>query len=697
MKKLILLFSLVCGTAFGAMSDIVPAARLYPWQGNVGVRGGIPTARTTFTTLPISSTAAQINTAITNASAAYVAGGRTTLQIVKIDPGTCTFGSTITVKEGVILQGNSITGTVLKGSVGFTGAQLVTINNGFDDQMTGTPKDLVNPQKGDTTLTTSTAHGLSVGDLVLVDMLKQPGGNPPISNLGNIGTFATWLGRESGNRCAGQLVEVTAVNSSTNVSISQPLCYSYNNTPQLVKATGITRKAGIEDLMIDNLDSGGTTNGKDTVGLFGAVDCWMKNVKIYGNWRRAVWDYASLYFTFTGCIIEGGVPIGADFDPQYTSDRAYGIFFGPWTSGALVEHNAFSKLTNAIAYEGAVSNIAVGYNYFTNAWWQTLSDKPYRFSIISHGASPMFVVMEGNWASTRFRFDNSWGTGTFYLVTRNRIQATDRGAIQAQRYTFDVEAGQWNHSVVGNIIGGGTGGVTEGRYQYTGENRPYEASTSAIRTLGYWSAAVSDSTNFDVGVVNSMLWWRNWCYRMSNAFAGSGVVNETQNVVNTNYFVVPNSMYYASRPSWATKWWPVYDPDVPTSDGADNLPAYFTYNGGSYPDYTPTAASASSAGPTSVNVSWADNSTGETGFVIERCTDAVSFLPVATVGAGVTSYADTGLSPSTTYFYRVSAYQGVTTRTSPASSTVNATTTAAGVSPKGMQGRAQLKGNASVK
>jgi hypothetical protein len=68
------------------------------------------------------------------------------------------------------------------------------------------------------------------------------------------------------------------------------------------------------------------------------------------------------------------------------------------------------------------------------------------------------------------------------------------------------------------------------------------------------------------------------------------------------------------------------------------------------------------ASSSQITLGWTDNSDNETGFKIERCTgvgcetNVANFGQIATVGAGVTSYTDTGLSPSTTYAYRVRAY-----------------------------------------
>ncbi len=80
---------------------------------------------------------------------------------------------------------------------------------------------------------------------------------------------------------------------------------------------------------------------------------------------------------------------------------------------------------------------------------------------------------------------------------------------------------------------------------------------------------------------------------------------------------------------------------------------------------TPTApnapsgltAAAGSASPTSsVAMSWADNATNETGYVVERSSDGATFSQRAQLGAGATSYLDSGLASGTTYYYRVSAY-----------------------------------------
>ena len=87
---------------------------------------------------------------------------------------------------------------------------------------------------------------------------------------------------------------------------------------------------------------------------------------------------------------------------------------------------------------------------------------------------------------------------------------------------------------------------------------------------------------------------------------------------------------------------------------------YFTIVKGNAP-LTPAAPSnlvATSASTTQINLSWTDNSSNESGFRIERCTNAncTNFAQIVEVGANVSTFANTGLTKNTTYNYRVRAF-----------------------------------------
>ena len=103
---------------------------------------------------------------------------------------------------------------------------------------------------------------------------------------------------------------------------------------------------------------------------------------------------------------------------------------------------------------------------------------------------------------------------------------------------------------------------------------------------------------------------------------------------------------------------------------------YFTITKGNAPTppAAPTALSATAPSSSQINLAWTDNASNEGGFRIERCQGAgcTNFLPVTTVGSNVTSYNNTNLAASSTYVYRVFAFNGG--GDSAASNTAEATT-----------------------
>jgi hypothetical protein len=97
------------------------------------------------------------------------------------------------------------------------------------------------------------------------------------------------------------------------------------------------------------------------------------------------------------------------------------------------------------------------------------------------------------------------------------------------------------------------------------------------------------------------------------------------------------------------------------------------YNSGGDSSYSNTASATTSASApappaapinliatalsaTRIDLAWTDNANNEDGFKIERSTDGITFTQIATVGANVTTFSNTGLTCATFYQYRVRAY-----------------------------------------
>jgi subtilisin len=101
----------------------------------------------------------------------------------------------------------------------------------------------------------------------------------------------------------------------------------------------------------------------------------------------------------------------------------------------------------------------------------------------------------------------------------------------------------------------------------------------------------------------------------------------------------------------------IQEPLLDVSDTGIFDPALVPGTGGD-PPAAPANLSATAVSSSQINLTWADSDNTEQGFKIERCTGAgcSDFAQIATVGANVTSYSNTGLAASTSYSYRVRAY-----------------------------------------
>jgi hypothetical protein len=112
----------------------------------------------------------------------------------------------------------------------------------------------------------------------------------------------------------------------------------------------------------------------------------------------------------------------------------------------------------------------------------------------------------------------------------------------------------------------------------------------------------------------------------------------------------------------------------------------------------PSGLTATAVSSSQINLLWTDNTSNENSIQIEMSGDGTNYTHFATVGSNVTSYVDVGLSPSTTYFYRVLADN--TMGASAYSNVTNATTALPGALPApwsdGDIGNVGLPGSAGI-
>ena len=98
-----------CFFAPSVFGQIIPADRLVPWQGNVGIPGGIPNRATIYQTISAGASQSTIQSAL-NACPAN--------QVVKLSAGSYTLTGTLTVPSNVTLRGAGIGQTMLNATSG---------------------------------------------------------------------------------------------------------------------------------------------------------------------------------------------------------------------------------------------------------------------------------------------------------------------------------------------------------------------------------------------------------------------------------------------------------------------------------------------------------------------------------------------------------------------------------------------------
>ena len=186
-------------------------------------------------------------------------------------------------------------------------------------------------------------------------------------------------------------------------------------------------------------------------------------------------------------------------------------------------------------------------------------------------------------------------------------------------------------------------------------NAPGGLSASAVSSSQInlsWTDNSNNETGFEINRATDSAFTQNAV--LIGNIQGS-TYNNTGLSASTTY-------YYKVRAEGATQD-SAYTPSVSatTNSSEDSIPN------------APTGLAATVVAATQVNLSWTDNSTNETGFEVKRATDSAFTQNVVWIGnIQGTTYTNTGLNPSTTYYYKVRA-EGAAGK-SAYSSAVNVTT-----------------------
>ena len=228
-------------------------------------------------------------------------------------------------------------------------------------------------------------------------------------------------------------------------------------------------------------------------------------------------------------------------------------------------------------------------------------------------------------------------------VPENAITFADTGLIANKTYTYRVQA----YNDAGNSAYSNETEAT------TAENTPEAPSNlsasveSATSIKITWTDNSSNETGFKIE-------------RNTSGGSYSQITTVSANATNyTDTGLVSGVKYYYRVQAYNTAGNSAYSNEVETTTGETTPEA-------------PSNLSASAQSSTSIGITWADNSSNEMGFKIERKTYGGNYSQITTVNANTTSYTDTGLFSGVKYYYRVQAYN--TAGNSAYSNEVEATT-----------------------
>lgn len=127
-----------------------------------------------------------------------------------------------------------------------------------------------------------------------------------------------------------------------------------------------------------------------------------------------------------------------------------------------------------------------------------------------------------------------------------------------------------------------------------------------------------------------------------------------------NHFANPNVLYngYATGISYELD--PANSAEAARSMGNTAATvAAFRQGAANEVPVAPSALTATPVSASRVDLQWSDNSSTETGFLVERSGNGVDYSQVASLGANATAYGDNGVTALTNYWYRVRAWNSV--------------------------------------
>lgn len=384
-------------------------------------------------------------------------------------------------------------------------------------------------------------------------------------------------------RVTCELKDIASINGNT-ITFTSPLSITYRTShaaqlTRFVDGAGYgnsihLRNAGVEDLTVFRSGGGG-------IFFTCAAYCWAKNVEVSNCFGLGI----MLAYCFRCEVRDSHIHTSAQPTPAADS---YAICLQNGSSECLIENNIMRDYCKVIAFRACGAGSVVGYNHTDDGWdWyetgNTTTDAQYaafQESGInaSHMAGPHHVLFEGNYS---FNFDSDYTHGSSIYMTIFRNHLSGKRASFTTNDAARCGGGatySWYLSYIGNVLGR-PGQMAGWAYTDARMGCDINGSNCVGAPTSGWDITTAWGNNsiWKVGY-DPERWPCNPDTQTLTTLIRDGNydhLTSSQKFHNTPSFIIPNSLYLSSKPSFfGANAWPWVNPQTGT---VTTLPAKARY------------------------------------------------------------------------------------------------------------------------